>query len=114
IDPKHWLLLAAALVLLVSRPEIDKRVGAAAAAFVAALALSTALGVDPWWSLFGTEGRGMGLLALTACAVLLCVGTGLGEELRARVPTWIFATGVVVSAVAVVARFVQLGGGTWG
>lgn len=113
VDPKLVLLIGAALLVAVSGVRVDGAVAAAAGAWVAVLGLATALGVDPWWSLLGPDDRGTGLLAFGAGALLLCAGTGVPEDLRERLPGWLFWTGAVVSAVAVVARFVEIGGDTW-
>jgi O-antigen ligase len=113
VDPKLWLLTGGALVIALSRPRVDRTLSLAAAAFVAAVALATIFSVDRWWSLISTESRGMGLIGLAASALLLCAGTGVPEDFRARLPRWLFWTGVVVSVVAVVARFVSLGTNTW-
>ncbi len=113
VDPKLLLLTVGTLLVALSRPRADRTMSYGAAGFVAVVALATAFSVDRWWSTISTEARGMGLIGLAASALLLCAGTGLAESLRARLPRWLFWTGVVVSVVAVVARFVSLGTNTF-
>lgn len=112
-DPKLVLLVAGTLLAVLGGVGADRLVAGAAGVWVGALALATALGVDPWWSLMGPENQGTGLIALGASAVLLCVGTGVPDDLRARLPAWLFWTGVAVSVVAVMGRFVDIGGDNW-
>jgi O-antigen ligase len=92
---------------------VDPRLVFVAGMWAAALLLSAVLGLDPWWSILGPENQGTGVLALGASAYLLCAGNALPDQLRQRVPRWVFWTGVVVSVVAVIGRFVDVGGETW-
>lgn len=110
VDIKLTMLLVGTL-LLVSSGCADRSMMLASFAWVVAVALATAGGVDPWWSVLGPESRGTGLIALAACAALLCAGTGLSGEARLTAARWLVRTGVVVSVIAVGTRFVSGVGG---
>ena len=113
VDPKLVILLGGALLIALAGIRGDRRLGIAALAWVAALLASALAGLDPWWSILGPEDQGTGVLALGASAYLLYAGSGVSNDLRRRIPTWLFWTAVAVSGVTVVGRFVDFGGATW-
>lgn len=113
VDPKLVLLTVGALLLSLSRLEMDRAMTLLTGAWVLALAVASALGLDPLWSLLGAPNQGMGFIALASSAFLLAAGTGLPGELRRRAAEWLFWTGVVIAAIAVVGRFVDVGASTW-
>lgn len=110
VDAKLVVLLGACLVLALANVEVNRTIAFLAILWVAVLALAAAVGIDPWWSLLGSESQGTGVLALGACALLLCVGTGVTHDLASRLPRWLFWTGAVVSSLTVLGRFISPGG----
>ena len=104
-DPKLAVLVAGAILLWAARPRVDRRLAIAAGVWVGALAVAAAAGVDPLTSLLGHTNVDNGLVLLGASAFLLVAGTGIPNGLAARLPTWLVATGVVVTAVLLAGRF---------
>jgi O-antigen ligase len=112
-DPKLLALVASATVVALARPRVSRPITWAAGAWVGTVFLAAFAGIDPWWSFLGPENQAIGAIALSACAFLLCAATGARDPLVDRAASWLFWTGVAVATLAVVGRFVDIGGQTW-
>lgn len=104
VDPK-LVLVAAGALLMWTGLRTRVRFAAPAALWVAALGVATIFGVDRWRSLFGPESSGAGLLLLATSAGLLVAATGVGSDLRSRVPQWLAGTASAMAAISLVYRF---------
>jgi O-antigen ligase len=105
-DPKLVVVLFGAALIWTARPRLERRLVIGAALWVCAMGLSAMFGVDPWWSLMGPDNSATGLVLMGTCAFLLVAGSSVPDRLAARLPSWLVGTGVVVSIVALTARFV--------
>lgn len=112
VDVKLVVLLLGT-ILMTASAHADRLAMIASALWVGSVALASAAGLDPWWSVLGPESRGTGLVALAACAALLSIGSGLASEIRTKAAHWLFRTGVVVAAIALLSRTASLTGGSW-
>jgi hypothetical protein len=112
-DAKLVILLGATLLLALSSLKVERTLLIVTSSWILVLALSSALGLDPMWSLYGSPRQATGFLALASSGALLCAATGLGDDIRARIPGWLFWTGVVVSASLILGRFVHVGSSSW-
>lgn len=112
-DPKLLALALGALLISHSSFAVDRNLGFIVLAWLTTLTMATALGVDPLWSLLGRPLESTGALMLGASAVLLAAAGSVKHDLRARVPLWLFWTGIVVASIAVLGRFIDFGGPGW-
>jgi O-antigen ligase len=111
-DPKLVVLCLATLLLATAKIQVDRAVAIAAVTWMTAVFVAALAGLDPLWSVLGAENQSTGFVGLAGCVALLCAATGAGE-IRHRMPNWLFWTGVAVAIVAIVGRFVELGGSSW-
>jgi O-antigen ligase len=104
-DAKLVLLILGALLMALAGVAVDRRLAALAAAWVAATAVATILGVDPAAGLVAsTIGNGGGLVFTACCAVAFVVGAGLPPELRDRARGWFAWTGTAIAALLLINR----------
>jgi len=109
-DIKQLVVAGGAALLFFSTTDVDRRLAAAVALWVATLVAASATGVDPLMSTFGTpDGNGVGLITILSCGVLIVCGTAVHGAVRQRVPVWLLNTACVVAAVAVVEKVLAAG-----
>jgi O-antigen ligase len=105
VDVKLVLVLVACALLWAGGVRVDRTLAILAGAWVAAMALSAAAGVDPWISVLGVDSNAGGLILLGASASALVVGASLPRSLVERIPTWLFLATVPVALIGVMWRF---------
>lgn len=108
VDGKIVLLTLGTLLVAASRPRLDRTLAIAAGAWVGATLLAAVLGLDPLWSLVGTDKQAMGVIAVTAGGYLLAAGPAVDGRLLERLPAWVFWAGTLMATVAVLGRFIAV------
>ncbi len=101
VNIKLALVAMGVLLMWMARPALDRRLGALVGLWLGCATLAFLVSVDRWTSLLGIESQGVGLVTLWACGVALLAALAFSEGLVDRVPTWLIATGIVVSVVGV-------------
>jgi O-antigen ligase len=105
VEVKMVLVLGAAVAMWLGHLPIDRTVARIGIVWVLVMAIASVAGVDRWWSAFGPENLGTGMLLMATSVFLFLAGTGLPDGLVAKIPRWLLLSATGVAVVAIVNRF---------